>query len=157
MCHVGAQPWLSKIVRMSLLPVRLTKEPSKLRSLLATLAGTFLPMQLIYGGKTNQSLPKFKFPESFSLSVNPTHYSNREETIKLIHDILIKKERAKLNLEKNQQALVIMDVFTGQMTSEVLSLLKENYISVTNVPANMTKFYQPLDLTVNGYANDTPK
>ena len=32
------------------------------------------------------------------------------------------------------------------------SLLKENYISVVNVAANKTKFYQPLDLTVNGYA-----
>ena len=45
-----------------------------------------------------------------------------------------------------------MDVFTGQMTSEVLTLLCSNNILVTNVPANMTKFYQPLDLTVNGYA-----
>ena len=45
-----------------------------------------------------------------------------------------------------------MDVFTGQMTSEVLTLLLSNNILVTNVPANMTKFYQPLDLTVNGYA-----
>ena len=39
----------------------------------------FLPIQLIYGGKTDQSLPRFKFPEGFSTSVNPTHYSNTEE------------------------------------------------------------------------------
>ena len=26
--------------------------------------------------KTEQSIPRFKFPEEFSLSVNPTHYSN---------------------------------------------------------------------------------
>ena len=31
-------------------------------------------------------------------------------------------------------------------------LLEENNILLTNVPANMTKFYQPLDLRVNGYA-----
>ena len=36
-----------------------------------TLSNEFLPMQLIYGGKTQQSLPKFKFPESFSLSAKP--------------------------------------------------------------------------------------
>ena len=30
-----------------------------------TLDGPFLPMQLIYGGKTKQSLPRFKFPEDF--------------------------------------------------------------------------------------------
>ena len=46
-------------------------------SITATLAvsfdGTFLPMQLIYGGKTTQSLPKLKLPSSFSLSVSPNH------------------------------------------------------------------------------------
>ena len=30
-----------------------------------TLEGDFLPLQLIYGGKTKQSLPRYKFPESF--------------------------------------------------------------------------------------------
>ena len=29
-----------------------------------TLEGDFLPLQLIYGGKTKQSLPRYKFPES---------------------------------------------------------------------------------------------
>jgi len=38
------------------------------------------------------------------------------------------------------------------MTSDVLNLLRDNNILLTNVPANMTKFYQPLDLTVNGFA-----
>ena len=41
-----------------------------------SLNGTFLPMQLIYGGKTKQSLPRgVRFPDSFSLSVNEKHYS----------------------------------------------------------------------------------
>ena len=38
------------------------------------------------------------------------------------------------------------------MTSDVLQALKDNDICVVNVPANMTKFYQPLYLTVNGHA-----
>ena len=41
-----------------------------------TLDGNCLPFQLIYCGKTSKSLPKFKFPDNFSLSVNPKHYSN---------------------------------------------------------------------------------
>ena len=45
-----------------------------------------------------------------------------------------------------------MDVFTGQMTPAVLDAFKEENICIVNVPANRTKFYQPLDLTVNGYA-----
>jgi len=46
-----------------------------------------------------------------------------------------------------------MDVFTGQMTPEVLASCKEYNICVENVPANMTKYYQPLDLTVNRESN----
>ena len=45
-----------------------------------------------------------------------------------------------------------MDVFIGQMRSDVLNLLRDNKILLTNVPANVTKFYQPLDLMVNGCA-----
>ena len=52
-------------------------------------------------------------------------------------------------LGKEQMALVIMDVFTGQTTSKVKEFLQENKILPTNVIANMTRFYRPLDLTVN--------
>ena len=41
---------------------------------------SFLPMQLIYGGKANQSLPRFKFQESFSLSAIPKYYTLESET-----------------------------------------------------------------------------
>ena len=44
------------------------------RTIIATFAisirGDFLPMQLIYGGKVKKCLPRFKFPEKFSLSYN---------------------------------------------------------------------------------------
>ena len=33
-----------------------------------TFSDKFLPMQLIYGGKTKRNLPKVKFPDPFSLS-----------------------------------------------------------------------------------------
>ena len=120
-----------------------------------TFTNKFLPIQLIYGGKTEQSLPRFKFPTEFSTSVNPTHYSNATESIKLIEEIIVpylKEERKKLGLEISHKGLLIMDVFTGQMTTEVLDVITKNNIVVVNVPANMTKFYQPLDLTVNGHA-----
>ena len=38
------------------------------------------------------------------------------------------------------------------MTTAVLDAFKEADVCIVNVPANMTKYYQPLDLTVNGYA-----
>ena len=65
-----------------------------------TLEREFLHLQLIYDGKTKHSLPKYKFPESFSLSVNPKHFSNTEESIKIIEEIFlpyVEEEREKLD------------------------------------------------------------
>ena len=73
------------------------------RSITATFSitfdNTFLPMLLIYKGKSNQGLPKVDFPDGFSLSANKTHYSNEEEALKFIDAIMlphVQKERAKL-------------------------------------------------------------
>ena len=63
------------------------------RSITATFAeildGSFLPFQLIYKGKTTQSLPKIDFPDGFSLSVNEKHFSNTQESIKFLKEIVI--------------------------------------------------------------------
>ena len=61
-----------------------------------------------------------------------------------------KEESESKGLGEQQKAFVITNVFTGQMTSAVKEVLEENHILVTNVPANMTRSYQPLNLTVNG-------
>lgn len=119
-----------------------------------TLSGKFLPPQLIYGGKTTQSIPKVSFPKEFSLSANPKHFSNTKESVKFLEEIVIpyvKDERSRLELPKEQKALMIMDAFTGQMTEDVVTQYHSNNILIVNVPKNMTKYYQPLDLTVNGY------
>ena len=106
------------------------------------LTGTFLPMQLIYGGKTSKSLPRVKFPESFCLSVNEKHYSNERESLRYFDEVIIpylESERVRLNLP-NQYGLVVMDVFRGQMTDKVLGhLLADNFVFHEKVPANMTR------------------
>ena len=120
-----------------------------------TLSGIFLPMQLIYGGKTNQSIPRYNFPENFCLSANPKHFSNTEESLKYLDEVIIPyvlKERSESKLLNDQKAVMIMDVFTGQMTPQVIQHYAESNILIVNVPRNMTKYYQPLDLTVNGYS-----
>ena len=46
-----------------------------------SLSGEFLPLQVIYSGKTTASHPRgFKFPVGFSISQNPKHWSNKQET-----------------------------------------------------------------------------
>ena len=44
------------------------------------------------------------------------------------------------------------DVFKGQMTQRVKDRLTSLNLELIPVPANMTHFFQPLDLTVNGSA-----
>ena len=119
-----------------------------------TFSGKFLPIQLFYGGNTTQSIPKVVFPKNFSLSANPSHYSNSEESFKFLKEIVIPyvdNERCQLKLPKEQKAMMMMDAFTGQMTEDVVKQYQDNNILIVNVPRNMTKYYQPLDLTVNGY------
>ena len=113
-----------------------------------TLDGHFLPVQLIYGGKTSKSLPRVNFPKSFSLSANPKHCSNEKESIKVLEEIIIpyvKKVRERLGMERDQ-ALLIMDVFKGQMTSPVLKVLSNNNILLQSIPASFTYLFQPLDV-----------
>ena len=100
------------------------------RSIIYTFAISFsnevLPIQLIYGRKTEQSIPCFKFPEH--------------------------KEREKHSLYSTHNGLPIFDLFTGQMKCNVHTALSKYNIFVVNVPQNMDRYYQPLDLTVNGHA-----
>jgi len=119
--------------------------------------GKFLPMQIIYGGKTKKSIPKIDFPDSFHVTANPKHYSNEEESLKMMEHIIIpyvQKERKLLNLPVDHSALLIMDVFKGQMTDPVKEILKKNHIILQKVPANLTYLFQPLDVQggPNGYA-----
>ena len=118
-----------------------------------SLTNEFLPMQVIYGGKTKASLPRgFSFPKGFCVTQNPKHWSNEEETVKLVNEIInpyIVKKRKDLGLPDDQKALLVWDVFKGQMTDKVKSLLHLLNIECSYVPANMTHFFQPLDLTVN--------
>ena len=99
------------------------------------------------------------FPDGFSLSANKTHYSNEEEALKFIDEIIlphVQKERAKLRC-RHQKALLILDVFRDQTTEKIFKVLKDNHILVTKVPANMTHLFQPLDLTVTKAAKDYTK
>ena len=42
-----------------------------------TMDGQFLPMQIIYGGKTSKSIPRVSFPDRFLVSANPKHLATR--------------------------------------------------------------------------------
>ena len=54
-----------------------------------TFSNTLLPIQLIYGGKTTQSIPRTKSLESFFLSANVKHFSKTTKSIKSIYEIIL--------------------------------------------------------------------
>ena len=93
---------------------------------IVTVDGQFLQMQLIHAGKTLKSLPNFEFPDSFSLSVNPNYFSNTQESIKVVTEIVtsyVENQRKELQ-KPNQAALFILDIFRGQTTEDVTSYCK---------------------------------
>ena len=113
---LGGQHWLRKILKQ-FLPIKGSSDKCTITATFPiSLQGDFLPMQLIYGGKIRKYVPRFKFPEKFSLSYNGTHYSNEKEACTFIEEILqpyIKKVIEQENLPFDQKSLVIMDVFKG--------------------------------------------
>ena len=89
--------------------------------------GQFLPMQIIYGGKTSKSI----LPDRFLVSANPKHYTNEEESLKMMKHIIIpyvQKQRNTLKLDAEYLAMLLMDVFQGQMTNPAKEILKRNNI-----------------------------
>ena len=117
-------------------------------NLVVTLSNEILPTQVIYSGKTKASQPRdFSFPPGFSVTQNPKHWS--KEVDEIIAPYVV-KTRAELKLAEDQKALLIWDVFREQMTAEVKKRLCLLNIECVYVPANMTHFFQSLDLTVNG-------
>ena len=54
-----------------------------------SLTGDFLPVQVIYQGKTNRCHPKFSFPPDWNITHSPKHWSTEQTMIEYIHEIII--------------------------------------------------------------------
>ena len=69
------------------------------RTFAITLEEKSLPFQLIYGRKTSKSLPRFQFPDDFSLSVNLIHFNNTDESLEILEEIIIPYLEKQRNIE----------------------------------------------------------
>ena len=118
--------------------------------------GRFLPMQLIYAGKTNRCHPQgIEFPPGFDVTHSHNHWSNEELVIQHICEIVIPyvdKMKEELGLPKDQKSLLIYDVLKGHTTKRYTDFSLENDLAHVHVPANLTHKFQPLDINVNGVA-----
>ena len=122
-----------------------------------TLTGDFLPIQLVYQGKTDRCHPKYNFPEDWHI----THSLNRwstEETMKdyLDHVVFpyINGVRASCDLSHNYPALAIFDNFKGQVTDDILQLLEDHNVHSVRLLANCTNRLQPMDISLNKATKD---
>ena len=125
--------------------------------LTVTLDGNFLPIQLIFQGKTSACLPRAKSPSGWHITCTHNHWANEETTKNHIEKIIVPyltKKRAELKLPNDQRALCIFDNFKGQLTDEVLQLLERNNVDIAFIPANCTDCLQPLDLSINKPSKD---
>ena len=121
-----------------------------------TLTGDFLPLQLVYKGKSPRCHPRFQFPKDWHVTHSPKHWSTEETMVHYIKEIIVpyvESQRDALG-DPNQAALVIMDNFTGQVTTTINQLLEAHNINVCLLPANTTDLLQPMDIAVNTPAKD---
>ena len=81
------------------------------------------------------------------------HHNSTQEVLKHLKEIVIpyvEAERKKIE-NPDQFSLLIWDVFQGQKTEEVTSLLRENNVVNEYVPNNMTADFQVLDLIISNW------
>ena len=103
----------------SAVPIKgLTDKRNITLTFVISLSGSFLPMQIIYQGKTDASQPRgFKLPNGFAISQNPYQYLNEQETLFLIDEIIkpyVETTRKELKPQPTQKALLIWGVFKGK-------------------------------------------
>jgi len=116
-----------------------------------TIQGDFLPVQLIYAGKTARCHPKFSFPAGWHVTHAKKHWSTEEtmhQYIKFVILPYVNSVRSSL-FDDTTAGLIIMDNFKGQITANVSKLLEDNNLHVCLLPPNTTDLLQPMDLTVN--------
>lgn len=120
--------------------------------LAGSMAGDFLPPQIVYQGKTNRCLPHVDFLVGWHVTYSANHWCNEITMKDYLNKIIlpyVKQTRKELMLAVDHPAVVIFDNFKAQCTSELLKILDDNNINVILIPANCTGRLQPLDISIN--------
>ena len=120
------------------------------RQITATFAvsatGEFLPIQVIYQGKTKRCLPKFRFPKGFHVTYTPNHWSNLEKCLDFFKNIIfpyLKKVKQQLGYPDEQWSLVTMDCFRGQDNNDTtFYICEKSFCIIVLVPRNLTNKFQ---------------
>ena len=113
--------------------------------------GDFLPMQLIYAGKTDRCHPnEINFPEGFNITHTPNHWGCEKSAIEHLEKVVfpyLSKKREQLKMPKDQKALLIFDVFKDQTTQQVKDVILANNCVYVFVLKNLTNHFNHCILT----------
>ena len=107
-----------------------------------SLSGDFLPIQLIYQGKTKHCQPTYLFPHEFHVIQTENHWANKNLILDLIKEVLVshvRKVGQKLSLPEDQQWLLIADIFKTHWT------LRVSYDSYSIICAKILNFLPLLE------------
>ena len=117
-----------------------------------TTTGSFLPIQLIYQGKSKRCLPKFTFPSDFHVTFTANCWSNLEKCEDLFNVIIflyLSAKKKEFGYPEAQRSLIIMDIFNGKDNDEMKRLSTKNNYKLVIVHHNRTRKFQLLDISVN--------
>ena len=81
-----------------------------------SLFGDFLPLQLIYQGKTTKCLPQIQFPVDWSILYTANHWSNEETTKIYITKIILpylSETKRKLNIPLDHPSCYFLIILKG--------------------------------------------
>ena len=143
--YIPAEKWTMEAEETSVVSIAGGADKKALSAIFTvTLSGEFLPMHLVYLGKTSQSLPKHIFPTGFSLTKNPSYWSDEETMMLYINDVLepyMTAKREELN-QPTTPAIPIYDAFRAHTTNGIQQRLQELNVLVI-FPKNRTDHLQP--------------
>ena len=156
--YVPVSEWTTEKVGSKRVEIAGLQDKRQITAVFAgSLTGDFLPIQLVYQGKTEKRYPAVTFPDNWHNTCTPIHWCNEQTTLDYIIKIIIpyfNRKRADLKLPGTHPTLAIFDKFTGQVTEEALTVLDDNNIYYVTVPPNCTDKLQPLNVSMNKMAKE---
>ncbi len=120
--------------------------------LAASMAGEYLPPQLLFQGKTERCHPKVDYLKGRDVWHSENHWSNEDTMKRYAEHIIIPfmdQKRKALMLTESHPVLVLFDRFRGQTTAAIESMLKEHHIISIRIPPNCTDKLPPMDVSIN--------
>ena len=111
--------------------------------------GSFLPVQLVYTGKTWRCFLDMIFQPSFLLASPKINRQKQKDPSSFLKKLSFPVSRKRKRKKVEQHSLVIMDTLKGQNNVILKKICSENRCEIVIASQNLTNKFQPLDLIVN--------